>query len=317
MKLDIVGHSCNVPDFLIIGAAKSGTTSLYHYLGQHPDIFFSKEMKEPGYLCFAEQAYRQIDNGLPDMWKSAVTSRDAYLDLFDAAPGTAKIGEATPEYLLLPQPTLHNLIDLYGDRFVQIRLIALLRNPVERIWSHYWMMVRDGYENAPFEEATDPHVISLRLEAGWHPSYDYIGYGMYGRQLQAYREHLGEVPLRVVLFEDFKRDPALVCRQLFGFLGVDEAFTPDVSVLYNFSGMLRHPLLHRLLFTHESTLKRLVRKALSSDRLQRIKSRIVRWNCEKVVMQPDQRERVVSIYREDIRLLGQMLGRDMSHWLVG
>src|SRR5436309_13116756 len=103
MKLNIVDRRCKVPDFLVIGAAKSGTTSLYHYMGQHPDIFFPGDLKEPGYLCFAEHMHRRIDNGLPDMWKSAVTTRDAYLDLFDDAPETAKIGEATPEYLLLPQ----------------------------------------------------------------------------------------------------------------------------------------------------------------------------------------------------------------------
>src|SRR5262249_42341401 len=186
MLVNVENRQRPLADFLIIGAAKSGTTSLYHYLGQHPALYFPQQLKEPGYLCFAEMQRPTLQTGLPDMWQSAITELDAYSDLFEEAPRGSLLGEATPEYLLLAERTVSNIKRLYADRAGQIKFVAILRNPVDRIWSHYWMMMRDGYENLTFAEATSEGTISSRLAAGWNPAYDYIGYGMYGRQLKLY-----------------------------------------------------------------------------------------------------------------------------------
>jgi hypothetical protein len=317
MKLARDGRTLVVPDFLIIGAAKSGTTSLYHYLDQHPDVFFSSGIKEPGYFCFADRPYRLIANGLPDLWKTAVTSLDEYLDLFRDAPPHAVVGEATPEYLLLPDPTIANLAKVYGDDLTRVRFIAVLRNPIDRIWSNYWMMVRDGYENQTFEVATDPGTIAGRLDRGWHPCYDYRGFGTYGRQLGAYLERLDRNQFRVVLFEELARDPATVCRELFDFLGVDASLTPDVSVRHNVSGRLKYPRLHHALFGRDTAPKRLARLLFPTATLQRVKARVIGWNINKVPMRPEQRLGLAALYEEDIHRLGSVLGRDLSHWFRG
>ena len=316
MRIETPGGDMRLPDFMIIGAAKSGTTSLYHYLGQHPGLYFPRDFKEPGYFCFAGHVDAPVHNGLPDMWKSAITDLNDYLGLFEDAREGTLIGEATPEYLLLPAATIERMQSTYGPAALgELKFISILRNPVDRMWSHYWMMLRDGYENLSFHEATQPEVISQRLESGWHPGYDYIGYGRYGAQLMAYRQVFRPDQIKAILYEDFSRDPLEVCREVFAFLGVVPDYQPDVHVRYNFSGALRHPRLHRFLFARESVFKSLARRLVPYERLQVIKSRLQRWNCQKVPMPHAERRRLAALYRDDVGLLSDILGRDMSHWL--
>lgn len=312
----MLNGSCQLPDFLIIGAAKSGTTSFFHYLGQHPAIYFPPENKEPGFLCFAGHASLRPDNGLPDLWATAVTDLNRYTELFRRAPEGSLVGEATPEYLLLPEQTITTIDQLYGERAETLKFVALLRNPVERIWSHYMMMQRDGFEKLEFEQAIASETISSRLKSGWHPAYDYLGYGRYGEQVSAYLERFGASQVKLVLYEDFRADPERVCRDVYDFLGLNITFSPDVSVRYNVSGVLRHPWLHRLLFTREHHIKSMVRRVLPSAVLQRLKARVVGWNCRPVAMPPEMRSRLAGYYREDIQLLVRVTGLDLAGWLT-
>lgn len=305
-----------LPDFLIIGAAKSGTTSLYHYLGQHPTLYFPPQFKEPGYLCFANALRPRLDTGLPDMWQATVTDLESYSSLFESAPRDSLLGEATPEYLLLADRAVQNIERIYANHASQLKFLTILRNPVDRIWSHYWMMLRDGYENLSFADAISPQTISNRLAAGWHPAYDYLGYGMYHQQLKTYIDHFGADRVRIVLFEDFREDASRVCTSFFEFLGVDSAFSPEVSVQHNYSGALRIPWLHEWLFTRDRFLKRVARRLMAHARLQRLKARIVRWNSQKKSMPQEMRAHLRNVYRDDILALSQLIGRNLEHWLV-
>jgi hypothetical protein len=304
-----------LPDFLVIGAAKSGTTSLFHYLSQHPRIFFPPMNKEPGFFCFSEVSVTQTNYDSPVLWSSAITDLVRYAALFSSAPDASLIGEATPEYLLLPNKTISALENTYGHDTPQLKFIALLRNPIERIWSHYWMMRRDGFENLEYKEAVAESTIKARLSTGWHPAYDYLGYGMYGEQVTAYVRHFGRDSVRLIVFDKFRADPVKVCQDLYGFLGLDPTFIPDVSTKHNVSGALKHPLLHRLLFTRERTLKSLARRLLPHAELQRLKARVVAWNTRPVAMPEAERIRLTAYYRDDVLRLSCLTGLDLSHWL--
>jgi hypothetical protein len=316
MLVKVDNRQRRLADFLIIGAAKSGTTSLYHYLGQHPALYFPPHIKEPGYLCFADMVRPEIENGLPDLWGSAVTDLGAYCSLFDSAPPESLLGEATPEYLFLADCTVRNIDRLYGGLASRLKFFVILRNPVDRIWSHYWMMLRDGYENLSFDDATAPDTIARRRAAGWNPTYDYVGYGRYADQLTTYLRHFGSAQFQIVLHEDLLRESVRVCASMFCSLGVTASFVPDVSVKYNVSGQLRHPWLHRSLFTRENFAKRLARRLAPHDGLQRLKARIVEWNTEKRPMPPEVRNRFLGIYRDDILQLSRLIDRKLDHWLA-
>lgn len=304
-----------VPDFFLIGAAKSGTTSLYSYLNQHSEIFFSDTHKEAGYFCFSGNKLINPDNGLPPLWDTAMTDFEEYCSLFSGAENRQLVGDATPEYLLFPDETIKNIEVIYLNRLADLKFVAMLRNPVERIWSHYWMMRRDGFENLDFDEAASKETIRKRLGAGWHPAYDYLGYGEYGRQIARYRDRFAADKLRIVLFEDFRADPVKVCQELFAFLGVDPSYRPDVSVRHNVSGVLRHPVMHKWLFTREHQFKSMARRLLPHATLQRIKASLVAWNCRPVQMPTEIKIRLVEYYRDDVLTLSTILGRDLSSWL--
>lgn len=306
-----------VPDFLILGAAKSGTTSLYFYLRQHPNLFLPEDVKEPGYLAFA---HRDPELGNPaaphlNIWNSVIFNREDYLHLFAGAKSAQKIGEATPEYLYLYADTIQNIKQFYGSRASELKFVAILRNPIDRLWSHYWMCIRDGYESLPFDEAIAEKTIQSRLASGWHPSYDYVGFGRYAEQIGAWQQAFGVDALKVVLFDELKSSASLLCERLYNFIGVPAGQPPQTEIVFNKSGKLRHEWLHEYLFRRESSIKKVVRAFVPYKNLQAIKHRLLIWNTEPVPMPPEIRIQLLNLYKADIEKLALMLGRDLSGWL--
>lgn len=312
------GSNIILPDFLILGAAKSGTTSLYFYLRQHPDIFLPQDVKEPGYLAFAECNSPQSNPATPypNIWNSVVFQRERYLKLFSGAKPVQMVGEATPEYLYLHNDTVKNIRKLYGERARDLKFIVVLRNPIDRIWSHYWMYIRDGYEGLSFDTASDDKTIRARLDVGWHPSYDYVGFGKYADQIAAWRDAFGAEAIKVILFDELKSSAPTVCSHLYEFLGVTSGFCPQTEIAFNKSGKLRHEWVHEHLFRRESLIKSLARTLIPYESLQEIKHRLLEWNTNRISMPPEIRRRLVDLYRPDIERLAAMLEKDLSHWLL-
>lgn len=305
-----------LPDFLVIGAAKSGTTSLFFYLAQNPALFLPISFKEPGFFCFAERPLAS-DNPAkpyPDMWKAVIADLAQYSALFTAAEPGQLLGEATPEYLYLYDPTIATIRRIYGNRARDLKFVAILREPVARIWSHYWMFRRDGYETLDFARAASAETIRARLSAGWHPSYDYRGFGQYASQLRAWQDAFGSERIKVILLDDLQSDPARTCDEIFQFLAVSP-FRPKTSTQYNASGALKNEWLHEWLFRRQYGLKSLGRKIIPSSWLQSAKQRLLTWNSTKVPMPTEAKDYFSSFYRSDVLALQELLGRDLSSWL--
>lgn len=276
-----------------------------------------EDVKEPGYFCFHgfPRVKTESVRPYPDLWKTVVDQPAAYSDLFTPAQKGQLIGEASPEYLYLHARTIDSLRAHYGDRLDQLKIIMVLRNPVDRIWSHYWMALRDGYEGLPFEEATASETIQDRLTNGWHPAYDYRGYGLYADQVEHFLKVFGPDRVKIFLFEDLRRDGQNLCSELFKYLGVSEAVPVDTSTIYNVSGQMKHPILHRWLFCKEQALKSLARQVIPYDVLQKIKHRFMAWNARKVTMPENISEALKVYYRPDVIKLQSLIGRDLSAWL--
>jgi hypothetical protein len=297
-----------MPNFLIIGFEKAGTTSVYHYLKQHPQVFVSPT-KETNFFVHEGQN----PEILPYLRKElpVVRSLADYRALFDEVSEHKAVGEASPLYLADPHAAEQIRHYLPGAK-----LIALLRDPAERAYSSYWMRVRDGRETRSFEQAVEEELAgrlddSLELE-----SRHYVDWGLYARHLKVYLSSFDRSQLAIYLFDDLQADPSGLMRELFGFLEVDDGFIPDTSVRYNASGPPRSRLLRPFLW--KSAVTRTVRRALPGPLSRRAASIQEAWRSRalaKPPMAPKLRRRLVANYRRDILELQGMLQRDLSRWL--
>jgi hypothetical protein len=216
-----------LPNFLIIGAAKSATTSLAEYLTQHPDVFIPPGNKEPSY--FALQGQELPPAGpVPsrvhyELWYShCVTKFEDYTALFESAGSERAIGEASVRYLYFPDAVRH-----IKESIPNVRLIAILREPVARLYSHYCMNLQ--YQFEPLELLDAVAAESERKADKWGWDWHYVGLGLYGEQLKRYYNAFSPEQIRVFFYDDFVKSPLQVIREICRHIGVDEKFSPDMS----------------------------------------------------------------------------------------
>ena len=286
-----------LPNFLIIGAPKSGTTSLYYYLKQHPDVFMSS-VKEPKFFAIEgrEADFRSRGGYKPPPGEK--TTLEEYEALFDGVRGEKAIGEASSLYLRNPEAPARI------KRYVPAaKLVAVLRDPVERTYSAYLMRVRNEREEGDFARA-----LKKSVQAGF-----------YHAQLSRYYELFDREQIRVYLYEDLKEDPAGMVQDVFRFLGVDDSFVPDVSLRHNAGGVRRSGVLHRAV--HSAIMRpNPIRQALKPLLPERLRQRLYEGVRDRVLREApslpvEQRAELVELYREDILKLERLIGRDLSGWL--
>jgi hypothetical protein len=265
-----------LPTFFVIGAMRSGTTALARYLGAHPEVFVAPE-KEVHYFD------RHHDRGL-----------DWYRSRFAGANGERAIGEATQTYMYFPE-----VIPRIAEVVPDARLIAILRNPVDRAYSHYWMNRSFRVETLSFREAieADPE----------HPPkgaqvFPYVERGRYVVQLQRASERFPRERLHVLLLEDLIREPEDTFRRLCRFLEIDEAFRPpNLGTPIN-----RHTEFRSL---KVRAIGRRLPKPLGLV-LARLNARPVTYPA----MDPGLRRELVERFAPDNARLAAWLGRDLSVW---
>lgn len=220
-----------LPNFFIIGAAKAGTTSLYRYLEQHPQIYMSP-IKEPNFFALEGQPldFRGPDDRLY-IEQFSVTERERYEALFEASGPEPVRGEASALYLYSPQAPAR----IYRD-VPDAKIVAVLRHPVDRAYSAFLHLLRDAREPLPsFEAALGAE--EARVRGGWEHLWHLRGMGFYGEQLGRYYRCFGRERIRVYLYEELQREPEGVIADILSFLGVDPGFKPDRSVRHNEPGM--------------------------------------------------------------------------------
>lgn len=299
----------DLPNFLIIGAAKSGTSSLYRYISQHPDIFMSP-VKEPHFFGY-EDAPPQAQ-GPDDFVNTAITNIDAYKELFAGVTAERAIGEASPTYLYLPRAQERIRVHVPGAK-----LIAILRHPADRAFSAYMHVMRDHRETAvDFREALS--LEDERIAANWGPIWHYTAAGFYSQQLSRFYEHFDRDQIRVYLYDDFAENPVRLVQDIFDFLGVDSQFTPDMRYRVNVSGVQKSKSTEFLidnLFSRPNPVRAAARRLLSEDVRWKFTTRVRNRNLVKQTIPPDVRVELTEKFRDDILNLQDLLHRDMSPWL--
>lgn len=293
------------PNFFLIGAAKSGTTSLYQYLRQHPAVFMSA-VKEPHYFAFAGEKLDYRGPGVT-INSTSVTDLAEYEKLFVSAGDAQAIGEASALYLYVPATTAR-LRDYAPDA----RLIVILRQPAERAFSAYMHLRRDGREPLSFADALQAEPERIRKNWGFLWRYRALGY--YTAQLRRYYALFPREQLRVYLHDDFRADAPAVMRDIFAFLGVDSSFCPDMSLRHNVSGVPRQRWLHNLLHG-ANPLKTIIKPLVPVAWRENARRRVTQQNLVRQTLPDDLRQALTDGFRSDILELQDLLGRDLSLWL--
>lgn len=201
-------------NFLGVGAQKSGTTTLYHILKQHPDIF----MAEPKELHFFDDS-NNYSKGI-----------DWYKDTYFKDTGEAKaIGEITPAYMFMEHIPKNILKDLGSN----IKFIFMLRNPVDRAYSNYKMEWGRDNEKETFIKAIELENERIVQSEAMKKTYSYIERGFYSRQIRNYLEYFPKENMIFVIFEEFINEPAKVSKEIFDFLGVQREIEIDYNIRAN------------------------------------------------------------------------------------
>lgn len=232
MEDDSGSDRLTLPNFLVIRAAKSGTTSLYYYLKQHPQIYMNPT-KEPSLFAFV--GIRPVCYGPWKKWaaRNAITDIRAYRALFHAVTDEVVIGEASPVSLVhprAPERTKH-----YTPH---AKLIAIPRNPADRAYSAYAM--RALYTGEPFDFAQVVRGAKNVVQEYNSTTQPSIDVGFYHAHLKRYLDLFDRSQIQVHLYEDLETDPPSILQDIFCFLGVDETLVPDLSVQHMVGGIPRN-----------------------------------------------------------------------------
>jgi hypothetical protein len=274
---------------------------------QHPDIWFSP-VKEP--MFFALEGSRPDYRGPGDereINRKSVTEMAAYQALFAGATTQRAIGEASANYLYSDQAAAR--IKHYVP---EAKMIAVLRNPVERAYSSFLYTIRDRREPLrDFAQALEQE--EKRIAGHWEHIWHYSRMGFYAQQLQRYYDRFDKSRIRVYLNEEMKQDAPGVLTDIFGFLDVDDSFMPDTSVSYNEGGVPKHKLLNAVL-TRPSVFKRVLRPLMPTAAMK-FYTRLKHGNLDKPPLDAEVRARLVALYHDDVLRLQDMLGKDLSAWL--
>jgi hypothetical protein len=301
------GKKERLPDFIIPGAAKSGTTTLYQQLVGHPLVFFPKERKEPFYFSFGGDKPNYEDeqfNKIP-VWRT-----EDYLNLYRTAGNNMLCGDASTSYLYTYQNAIHNMRELYGAELKNVKIIILLRNPIARAYSHYLYLIRNGFENRPFIEAISDEGIAKWKKKRW--GFDYLKYGEYYDGVKAYMEEFDSV--KILLTEDL-RETQVVLRDICKFLDLSE-FDTLREVAANPSGIPKNRMLVDTL--RKNKLLKSVGRMMPEQtklRAQHFRDRILKKLLKKEPMPKDAQQKLLAHYTPEIKKLENLIDRDLSGWL--
>ena len=285
------------PDFIIAGAAKSGTTSLARYLSAHPKIkilgerleFFG-EYSNPRFRGMNAQAYAEMMNS---------EENDDYV-----------VGEKSVSYLYS-----HAAVDDIAAMVPNTKIIVVLRNPVDRAYSDYWHRVRTGVENLQFSEALDAE--AKRIASGARFELHYATYGLYADRLRDYIARFGRDSVLILFYEDLKDDPLWVTESTFKFLGVSPSTDGIDFVVHNKGGNRTSlPVRLALRIAQNKSVTETLKWLLPSRLTKFLTAYLVRRSSvgKYPDMKPEDKDRLIRFFDASISELEQMTGRELTKW---
>lgn len=295
------------PDFVVVGAGRAGTTSMHAYLAQHPQVFIPAR-KSSGFFYAVDltgSPFEHDRRGLPEWF---IADPEAYRALYRACRPEQVAGDVSPVYLASTR-----VAERIAAWRPDARIVVILRNPVDRVYSRWVGRRRDGLEPiASFEALVDREAEAPLVREDAQAAY--LAGGMVSHVLQTYLDRFPADRIRILFFEDFASDTAAAMARVCRFLGVDDGFRFDLTTIHNRSGgRIRNPAIGAA-WAASAPLRRAIRPLLPS-RWRDAAFHRVTARTDRVPLSPSVRRRLAELYRDEVATLSRMTGRDLGHWL--
>jgi hypothetical protein len=284
-----------LPNFICPGEAKCGTTTLYNILKQHTDIYLP-EAKEPFLFVMSE-------------WEHKVKNYES--KHYAGVSNESVIGDMTTWYLY-PEYVPQRIYNTLGP---DVKFVILLRNPVDRAFSHYLHRRRKGEETKKFEKAISLEKKRLAKSRYNMLHYSYLDRGYYSSHIKNYLKFFPAENFRYFLFEEFIGNPEKVAKEIFRFLDIDENQNIDYNIHSNKSYMIKRKYAIRLM-SKRGGLAGKIRRILSRKLKNKLKERISKPSSnpvEKIDIKTAQS--LMQQYTQEIHELEELIGRDLSIWI--
>ena len=291
-----------LPNFLIVGVQKAGTTSIYNYLQEHPQIYMSS-VKETNFL---EQDWENLPPEQQN--KNGIVTLEKYREVFAGVQDEIAIGEASPNYLFHYESSAARI-----KKYVpHAKLIVILRNPVERAYSDHLMHKRDaiGYRS-----------LSEQIKHSAHKSF-ILRKGFYYKPLQYYFEQFDREQIKVFFYDDLCDNPQDFMQSMYRYLGVNDTFFPDVNKKAQVAKIPKNQSVNNLLQRKNmlrSATANILKMVMPVEARQKLRDRLINLNShakQQAPLSPEERQQLIELYREDILKLQDLVERDLSRWLI-
>lgn len=294
-----------LPTFLMAGVQKAGTSSIYKYLEQHPQVCLGT-VKEPDFLQ-SELTPEKIASKPTYYEKRAFRySYEKYLENFSECTDKLAIGDGSVNCLFHYQTSIPRIQEYIPDA----KIFVVLRHPIERAFSDYLMHLRDAIDSQ--------QTLPLAQQS---PSSFQLRKGLYYESVKCFQETFGQEKFRVYLYDDFCQDSSKMIKSIYEFIGVSIDFEADTSQKYQSAAIPKNPLVNRLLRKDnplKTAFNSTIGAILPQEKRQEIRSWLISKNSqskESISLSPEDRQVLLNYYREDILKLQDYLDRDLSAWL--
>jgi len=302
----------NKPNFLIVGATKSGTTSIYNYLQQHSNIFLNKEVKESNFFVEPKSVLGCGPRFCGEQsYGKTIKDYEMLFEEVDISQHKA-VGEVCTTYVHFSENSIQNIKKYLEDP----KIIVILRNPIERAYSYYMHNIRDGDETLSFEDALDKE--DKRIKENLWLSFRLKTLGLYSKHIENYQNSFSNV--KVIIYDDMKNNMQKTMDDIFNFLEID-SLNIDTKEKYNISGVPKNRVLHNLIHGNSlfgKLLIRIIKKNFGLKELRKYKNYIDKNNLVKGKMKESTRKELEKYFYNDVKKLSGLLNIDLNQkWKIG
>jgi hypothetical protein len=280
------------PNLFIVGASKAGTTSLYNYLNQIPEIYMST-VKEPNFFSVKTVGEKHPVKPIRDKTK--------YLRLFDKGKNFKYIGEASPTYLSDYDAALQ-----IHQVSPKSKIIICLRDPVERVYSHYLMLHSNGMTHLSLNEQLkkemtknpDINLPHLRLQVGF-----------YSKWITMYQNIFSKSQIKILIFEDFIKNPKQAMEEILRFLNIETRLTDFSPEVHNPYGVIKNPIAQKI--RQSKIAHTFSNKFFSKPQKEFLKEKLIFSQKTKPLIDEESKDKLIKYYFQDVQILETILDKKL------